>query len=207
MSCKNQNFDYIIKKNDTLPSILYKISNCENIDLNQNNLIIKANMWANSSLANAISSTETNIKLKNNYNISAASVEDYILIKKHNYFEYLKVESISDDDIYVSRGQLSSTPRNWGKYTQIKIIKIVDVECEKEITYNEAINLNGEKENIVSQQNLIYNWFAGDTSNPGEYFLEFEVTKNNGGITEWTKKFPSEKEGIKIQIIDNNLEI
>lgn len=207
MTCKKQNFDYIIKRNDTFPPILYNLPECEEINLDQQEISVTASMWSNSNLAFELNDTNINIKLKNNYNISTVSVDDYILIKKNNFFEYFKVVSINSDELEVLRAQLGSVARNWQKSNQIKIIKIFDIEAEKQILYNDSINLNGQTENIVSSQNLIYNWADGDTSSPGEYFLEFKVSKIKNGVVEWTKKFPGKEEGIKVQIIDNNLEI
>lgn len=207
MSCKQEDFDYIIKRNDTFPPISYVVPDCEGIDLSQEGLSVQVSMWANSNLASSLGSADTNIKFKNNYNISCVEINNHIIVKKYNSFEYLKVVSVNYDSIEVLRAQLGSSARVWEKSNQLKIIKLFDVEGEKKISYNDSINLNGEKENNVSLQELIYNWGESDTSKPGEYFLEFKLIKNNGSTIEWSKKFPSKKEGIKIQIVDNNLEV
>lgn len=207
MNCKKENFDYLIKKSDTFPPISYIIPDCEGINLDQDNLVVEVNMWANSNLANSLSQTDTNIKFKKNYNITCVEVNNYILLKKYNSFEYLKVISVNHDTIEVTRGELGSAIRAWEKGNQLKIIKLFGIEGEKKILYNNYINLKGESENTVSGQELIYNWAEEDTSNPGEYFLEFKLIKKNNNLIEWTKKFPSEKDGIRLQIVDNSIEI
>lgn len=205
MTCGNKQFDFTIKRGDTAPPIVYNILGCENIDISSSNILVTVSMWANSNLAYKINSTDTEIKFKNNYNITAADIDNYILLKKYNSFEYLKILSVDYDLITVSRSELSSVARDWDKGVELKIIKFLDVEGEKEVLYNESMNLNGELQSIISAQNLVYRWNDNDTVKPGEYFMEFKAS--NIDPPAWTRKFPTSEEGVKIQIIDNNLEI
>jgi uncharacterized membrane protein len=207
MGCTKPNFDYTIKKNDTKPFIKYLIEKCEDIDLSEENLIITASMWADSTLKNKLTNIDEYLELKNNYNLEAVKQGDYILIKKFNTSEHVIVSSIEETKINIQRAQLDSTAQNWIKGNEIKIIKFYEVEAEKEIEYNTSLNVKGEEETLPSSQNLIYKWQEGDTSSSGVFFLEFKVSKVDGEETLWIKKIPSHKEGISIKITNDSLEI
>jgi hypothetical protein len=207
MACDKENFDYIIKKNDTRPYVKYSMQDCEDIDLSEDDLFISVNMWANSNIKNKLSETDDYLELKNNYNLETIKVDDYILIKKFGSSEHFQVTSISDTKVYIQRGQLNSVAQSWARGSEIKIIKLYEVEAEKEIEYNTTLNIKGEEETVASSQNLLYKWSEGDTSSSGMFFLEFKVSKVDGEETLWTKKVPSNKEGISIKITNNSLEV
>lgn len=207
MDCKEKYFDYVIKKNDTMPYIKYNIKGCDEFDLSEEGIQVYASMWAASSLKNKIKEDETFLMFKNNYNLEAANVGDYILIKKLNKSEHALCTEIYDNGIIVQRGQLNSTASNFNRGDKFCVIKFYEVEAEKEIEYNNSINLNGEEKEEVSSQNLVYKWREGDTSSPGEFFLEFKVSKVVGEEIVWTKKYPSNKEGISIKITNDSIEI
>jgi len=207
MACKNEVFDYIIKKNDTKPDIIYTIKECDNIDLEEEGLIVTASMWANSNLKNKILADSTYLELKNNYNLESIQENNLILIKKYNFFEYLEVSSLDYNKVNINRAQAGSSSRVGEKGNEIKIIKFLELEATKDIQYNTKIELNGETSNVKSMQNLIYEWKENQTSSPGEFFIEFKISKILNGEILWTKKFPSEKEGISIKITNNNVEI
>jgi hypothetical protein len=207
MGCTEPNFDYTIKKNDTKPFIKYLIEKCEDIDLSEENLIITASMWADSTLKNKLTNIDEYLELKNNYNLESVKQGDYILIKKFNTSEHIVVSSIEETKINIQRAQLDSIAQNWVKGNEIKIIKFYEVEAEKEIEYNTTLNVKGEEETLPSSQSLVYKWQDGDTSSSGVFFLEFKVSKIDGAETLWTKKIPSNKEGISIKITNDSLEI
>jgi hypothetical protein len=207
MDCKEKYFDYIIKKNDTMPYIKYNVKGCDEIDLNEEGINITASMWSNSSLKNKINENETFLIFKNNYNLESVKEGEYILIKKFNKSEHMLCEEVYDNGIRVQRAQLSSEAISFGRGDKIQIIKFYEVEAEKEIEYNNSIDLNGKEKEEVSSQNLVYKWREGDTSSPGEFFLEFKVSKIIEDEIIWTKKYPSTKEGISIKITNDSIEI
>lgn len=207
MICNNQQYDLIIKRGDTKPPVVYVMPDCDDIDLSDEAIQITVSMWSKANLSSKISSLDTNIKFKNNYNITSVSLDNYILLKKYNSFEYIKVIEVNHDSIIVTRAELSSDSRDWEKGSDLKIIKLLDVEGDKEILYNDIIDLNGQTQKMVSARRLIYNWVEGDTVKPGDYFMEFKVSKFDGPSLLWSRKFPLVEEGIKIQITDDNLEI
>lgn len=207
MSCTESNFDYIIKKNDTKPFIKYKIQDCDDTDLTEDNLVVTASMWASSTLKNKIKINDTTLELKNNYNLEAVSSGDYLLVKKFNFSENMLVASLDNTLIAVERAQLGSDAIDFDRGNQIKIIKFYEVEAEKELEYNTQLNINGEQTSELSSQSLVYTWSEGDTSSPGIFFLEFKVSKVVGSETLWTKKYPSNKEGISIKITNDSIEV
>jgi hypothetical protein len=207
MDCKEKYFDYIIKKNDTMPYIKYNIKGCDELDLSEDGISVTASMWSTSSLKNKINEDETFLMFKNNYNLEAVEEGDYILIKKLNKSEHTLCEEVYDNGVRVQRAQLSSEATSFGRGDKIQIIKFYEVEAEKEIEYNNSIDLNGKEKEEVSSQNLVYKWREGNTSSPGEFFLEFKVSKIVEDEIIWTKKYPSTKEGISIKITNDSIEI
>jgi hypothetical protein len=69
--------------------------------------------------------------------------------------------------------------------------------------------MQGEEETSLAESYLVYDWLDSDTSHPGDYLFEFKVTKMNPEtqVIEWTRKYPAEKEGISVKILDGNLEV
>jgi hypothetical protein len=207
MSCKEKYFDYIIKKNDTMPYIRYNLKGCDELDINDEEIFVSASMWSISFLKNKISDNETFLAFKNNYNLESIKEGNYLLAKKINKSENMLVIETTDEGVFVQRAELGSLATNFNRGDKINIIKFYEVEAEKEIEYNDYIDLKGEKKEKVSSQNLLYRLREGDTSFPGEYFLEFKISKINEHGTIWTRKYPSHKEGISIKITNDTLEI
>jgi hypothetical protein len=207
MDCKEKHFDYVIKKNDTMPYIKYSLKGCDELDVSEENIFVFASMWAPTSLKNKILESETFLVFKNNYNLEAANIEDYLLVKKVNKFEYMTVTEATEKGVFVQRSQLESSASNFNKGDKVNIIKFYEVEAEKEIEYNMYIDINGDQKEEVSSQSLVYKLKESDTYSPGEFFFEFKVSKIVDGEVIWVKKYPSNKEGISIKITNDTIEI
>ena len=109
----------------------------------------------------------------------------------------------------VNRGQLGTDPLNWRKGSVVKIIKFINSPATKELVNSTSLNMQGDEETTLSESYLVYNWLDSDTALPGDYLFEFKVTKINHdtSATEWTRKYPSDQEGITVKILDGNLEV
>jgi len=110
----------------------------------------------------------------------------------------------------VDRAQLGTAALNWKKGTVVKMIRFINSPATKELVNSTSLNMQGDEETTLAESYLIYNWLDDfDTSLPGDYLLEFKVTKINSETSnvEWTRKYPSEKEGISVKILDGNLEV
>jgi hypothetical protein len=209
MACSDSKYDFIIKRNSTQPSLRLKVYDCDWSPIDLSKFEITASMWANAKLKKDISNSDFEILLADNVGLSAVVPGDVILLKSTGAHELVQVASIVDNAIMVTRGYFETTPASWKKGTSIKIIKIMNSSATYDLVREDVIKLDGTKElNVLVESYLVYNWFVDDTRVPGEYYLEFKVIEKNAQdeiIS--SRKYPSEKEGIYLNILDNNLEI
>jgi hypothetical protein len=169
---------------------------------------ITASMWANAKLKKDISDSDTEILFADNIGLNSVIPEDVLLLKSSSDHELVQVSSIENNNITVTRGYFDTTSINWKKGTNIKIIKIMNSSATYDLVKEDVMKLNGTVEkNVLVESYLVYNWFVDDTRVPGEYYFEFKVIERNESdeITS-SRKYPEEKEGIFVNILDNNLE-
>lgn len=207
-NCNNYTYDFVIKRNSTQPSIRLKIYDCDMSPIDLTNKEITANMWANAKLKKDISDTDIEILLADNIGINTVVPEDILLLKSSSNHELVQVTEILDNIITVDRGYFDTTAINWKKGTNIKIIKIMNSSATYDMVREDVIKLNGTVEqNVLVESYLVYNWFLDDTRVPGEYYFEFKVLeKDENDEIISSRKYPEEKEGILVNILDNNLE-
>lgn len=209
-NCKNNNYtyDFVIKRNSTQPSIRLKIYDCDMSPVDLTNKEITVNMWSNAKLKKDIQDTDTEIFFADNVGLTTVIPDDILLLKNTSDHELIQVSEIIDNTIMVERGYFDTTPLNWKKGTNIKIIKIMNSSATYDLVREDVIKLNGTVEqNVLVESYLVYNWFVDDTRVPGEYYFEFKVVeKNVDGEIISSRKYPEEKEGILVNILDNNLE-
>ena len=213
MACNNNNYEFLIKRNDTSPSLKYKIFDCDSspIDLT-GDYTIEASMWSNAKLKKDIDVSQQEILFANNVGFDTVWVGGNLLLKTSNSYETLTVTAIDsyNNSITVDRAQLGTAALNWKKGTVVKMIRFINSPATKELVNSTSLNMQGDEETTLAESYLIYNWLDDfDTSLPGDYLLEFKVTKINSETSnvEWTRKYPSEKEGISVKILDGNLEV
>lgn len=212
MACNNNNYEFLIKRNDTSPSLKYKIFDCDSspIDLTED-YTIEASMWSNAKLKKDINTVQQEILFANNVGFDTVWVGGNLLLKTSNSYETLTVTAVDsyNNSITVDRAQLGTAALNWKKGTVVKMIRFINSPATKELVNSTSLNMEGDEETTLAESYLIYNWLDDfDTSLPGDYLLEFKVTKINSDTSvEWTRKYPSEKEGISVKILDGNLEV
>ena len=177
MPCNNNNFEFIIKKNDTNPPLRYKIFDCDSnpVDL-EGDFLVEASMWSNAKIKKDIDDAQQDISFADNVGFETASIGSNLLLKTSNRYELMTVEDVDDINkiIYAQRAQLNSVASVWKKGSPIKIIKFLNFPATKELEYSDGIDINGEKTTSLSGSYLVYNWNGLDTSTPGEYFFEFK---------------------------------
>jgi len=209
MACAESKYDFIIKRNSTQPSLRLKVYDCDWSPIDLSKFEITASMWANAKLKKDINDSDFEILLANNVGLSAVVPGDVILLKNTGTHELVQVASIVNNAVMVTRGYFETTSTSWKKGTSIKIIKIMNSGATYDLVKEDVMKLDGTKElNVLVESYLVYNWFVDDTRVPGEYYLEFKVIERNAQdeiIS--SRKYPSEKEGIYLNILDNNLEI
>jgi hypothetical protein len=209
MACADSKYDFIIKRNSTQPSLRLKVYDCDWSPIDLSKFEITASMWANAKLKKDISDSDFEILLADNVGLNTVIPGDVILLKSSADHELVQVASIVDNAIMVTRGYFETTAVSWKKGTSIKIIKIMNSSATYDLVREDVIKLDGTKElNVLVESYLVYNWFVDDTRVPGEYYLEFKVIERNAQdeiIS--SSKYPSEKEGVYLNILDNNLEI
>jgi len=209
MACADSKYDFIIKRNSTQPSLRLKVYDCDWSPIDLSKFEITASMWANAKLKKDINDSDFEILLANNVGLSAVVPGDVILLKNTGTHELVQVASIVNNAVMVTRGYFETTSTSWKKGTSIKIIKIMNSGATYDLVKEDVMKLDGTKElNVLVESYLVYNWFVDDTRVPGEYYLEFKVIERNAQdeiIS--SRKYPSEKEGIYLNILDNNLEI
>jgi len=209
MACADSKYDFIIKRNSTQPSLRLKVFDCDWSPIDLSKFEITASMWANAKLKKDISDSDFEILLADNVGLNTVIPGDVILLKSSADHELVQVASIVDNAIMVTRGYFETTAVSWKKGTSIKIIKIMNSSATYDLVREDVIKLDGTKElNVLVESYLVYNWFVDDTRVPGEYYLEFKVIERNAQdeiIS--SSKYPSEKEGVYLNILDNNLEI
>jgi hypothetical protein len=213
MACNNNNnYEFLIKRNDTSPSLRYKIFDCDSspIDLTED-YTLEASMWSNAKLKKDLDTVNQEILFANNIGFETVSVGTNLLLKTSNSYETLVVTAVDsyNNTITVDRAQLGTDALNWKKGTVIKIIKFINSPATKELVNSTSLNMQGEEETSLAESYLVYDWLDSDTSLPGDYLFEFKVTKKNPEtqVVEWTRKYPAEKEGISVKILDGNLEV
>jgi hypothetical protein len=209
MACADSKYDFIIKRNSTQPSLRLKVFDCDWSPIDLSKFEITASMWANAKLKKDISYSDFEILLADNVGLNTVIPGDVILLKSSADHELVQVASIVDNAIMVTRGYFETTAVSWKKGTSIKIIKIMNSSATYDLVREDVIKLDGTKElNVLVESYLVYNWFVDDTRVPGEYYLEFKVIERNAQdeiIS--SSKYPSEKDGDYLNILDNNLEI
>jgi hypothetical protein len=207
-NCKKYEYDFIIKRNSTQPSVRLKIYDCDRSPIDLTGKEITTSMWADAKLKKDIDESEFEILLADNIGLNSVIPDDVILIKNNSSHELMQVSTIVDNRIMVTRGYFSTTPNSWKKGANIKIIKIMNSSATYDLVREDVIKLNGTVEkNVLVESYLVYNWFLDDTRVPGDYYLEFKVIeRNENDEIISSRKYPEEKEGIFVSILDNNLE-
>lgn len=223
--------DFLIKRNDTKPDFKVKVDDCDGpIDLTD--LVLEASMWVNGRLKVAMPSTAEYLSLADNIGFNQVMIGDVIVINRPRQNEYMLVTAFDEDNYYiqVQRGYHGTTPQNWKKGQDLKVIKFMNVPSTTLMNLDDVINIDGTtNSDVLTESFLVYNWQATDTCLPGCYFFEFKLMKMVTSVpfaamstipsfsdpsvinyrcglpvnVEWIRRFPADSEGYKIKIYDS----
>lgn len=204
----NNNYDFVIKRNSTQPSIRLKIYDCDGGPIDLTNKEVTASMWANAKLKRDINENSFEVSLADNIGLNTVIPDDILLLKNSYNHELVQVSSIVNNTLMVTRGYFDTNPTSWKRGTGIKIIKIMNSGATFDLVKEDVMKLNGTIEkNVLVESYLVYNWFVDDTRVPGKYYFEFKVIeRNENDEIVSSRKYPEEKEGISVNILDSNLE-
>ncbi len=207
--CGNsKSVDFCIKRHDTRPSLRISVSDCDGaIDLTDENLFLEASMWFEAKLKSKLDVGASTISLADNTGFDQISIGDVVLLNNVRNPEQLTVLSIDEVTklIYVSRGQNSTAEQNWQKGSTLKIFRFLRQQAHIESVFEENKNIDETITEELVDTFLVFDWSENQTSLPGYYFIEFRLIKvlENDEI-EWEKRFPLEKNGFLINIIDSS---
>lgn len=199
-----------IKRYDTHPPLRVAIEECEeNIDFSDESLILTYNMWSHSKLKSNITNTEEYIALADNINYYQNNIGDKILISNPRNVEVMNILEFNEENksIKVERAQEGTTAQSWKKGEEIKIFRKIDGNATIEVIKEDILQTDGTiLENQVIENIFVANWDEIATEIPGCYWLEFKLSKidENNNI-EWTRRFPSNKEGFFIRIVESSI--
>lgn len=134
--------------------------------------------------------------------------------------------------VQVQRGYNGTLSRGWPKGNGMRIFRMMNVPAEYETIYDDILQADGTTlQDQLMQSFLVYEWTDNDTCLPGCYLLEFKLLKMQsdeevslsiqanvppswtpstvdykcakGEGVEWIRRFPADKEGFLIQVINS----
>jgi hypothetical protein len=212
--------DFTIRRHDTLPSFKVAVEDCDGpLDLEDEDIIVEANMWFNAKLKVAIDESETTLSFADNIGFYQVLPNDIIIMDRIRTPEYMLVVSIDEDsktiEVQRSYNGVSST---WAKGNAMKIFRFINNPAAIEMLKEDITSPDGTTQHdVLTDTFLVYDWTSLDTCAPGCYYLEFKVFKQlleeeeeisvipycvqPPGI-EWIRRFPVAAEGFLVKIIN-----
>lgn len=202
-------------------------------DLTDESLVVEISMWVNAKLRTAITAEDTALRLADNIGFDQIMVGDIIVMNQVRAPEYMLVTNFDEVNkfVQVQRGYSGTLAKPWIKGTGLKIFRIMGATASYELAYEDILQVDGTtlKDQLVDSF-LVYEWDANDTCLPGCYVVEFKLLKmtvvesvsmlatsdipswspstidyhcDKGIGVDWIRRFPSNKEGFIIEIIDS----
>lgn len=173
--------DFSIKRHDTLPVFKVSVEDCDGpLDLEGDDIVLEANMWANAKLKTLVSTTDTSFALADNIGFYQVMVNDIIIMDRIRLPEHMLVTAIDEDNklIYVHRGYNGTNISQWAKGSSLRIFRMLNAPAVIEMVKEDITGPDGEtQEDVLTATYLTYPWTAEDTCLPGCYWLEFKVFK------------------------------
>lgn len=186
---------FSIKKNDTRPSFRVSVEDCEDFDWEDENLVLKYNMWFKAKLKNDIIKTDNVIYFADNLGFDKIIENDIIFLETNRRQEQMLVLGIdeSNKSIQVQRSYNSTSEEDWKKGSDLKIFRVLEQDAEIEVLLEDVTQTDGTiLENQISDVFFVVNWDVDSTKTSGCYFLEFKLKKiNSSNILEWSKTIPN----------------
>lgn len=199
--------DFCIKRLDTYPYLKVSID-CENgIDFSDAGLLLTYSMWSNSKIKNTITEADESISLADNIGFKKADIGDKIVFVDSRNTEIALITGFNEENktIQILRAQEGTTAKTWARGNSVKIFRVSNESGVIEVETDDILQIDGTiKENQIVNNYFIAPWNENSTKISGCYWLEFRLEKTNNEEILWTKKFPSNKEGFLIKIIESS---
>jgi len=174
--------DLTIRRHDTKPVFRFDIEDCDGpIDLTD--MVLEVSMWVAAKLKKAITTADTYFGLADNVGFDQAQVGDIIVMGRVRAPEQMLVTGFDEANklIQVQRGYNGSIIANYPKGSSLKIFRILNAVGTTEMVREDIPQVDGTtKTDVLTRSSLIYEWQAGDTCNPGCFWLEFKLLKMEG---------------------------
>lgn len=200
--------DFCIKRNDTMPPLRIAISDCYGaVDLTDENLALEANMWFEAKLKTNIDESDISFSFADHIGFDQISVGDVIVTGRSRNPERMLVIDIDEysKTVFVERAYDGTASYPWKKGTVVYVFKFTDEPAEIESVFEDIEDIEGNIQTELVETYMVYNWSSGQTDLPGCYWLEFKLMRlKQDGSIEWVKRFPLEKDGFLINIIDSS---
>lgn len=200
----NSDVDFCVKRFDSKPPFKIELNDCDGpFDLTD--LVAEVNMWANAKLKTAILSTDTQFALVDNIGFEQILIGDVIWMDRVRSPEQMLVTGFDEINslVFVQRGYNGTTASDWKKGTKLKIFRFFNAAAQTEMILEDITQIDGTiLQDQLIQSFLVYDWGPQDTATPGCYYLEFKLIKMDGCAIEWIRRFPSEKAGFVIRILN-----
>ena len=215
--------DFTIKRHDTRPVFKVDITDCDQ-PINLTNLVVEVSMWVNAKLKLNITNLTSTIQFADNIGFEQINLETIIQVGVGRAFERMLVESIDEENktVTVFRGQMNTEVYNWKKGTSIRLLRFLNNSALGEMEFQDVEQLDGNVlDNQLIRSTLIYAWMSDDTCLSGKYFLEFKLLETYvtvsppvasnvpnyhcylGDNVLWARRFPNDKEGFLIEVLDS----
>lgn len=220
--------DFKTKQYSTYPPLKIQVFDCDDAPYDMKDLVIEASMWSTAKLKFDINSSDDLIQFADNIGYNTVGTNSILHLSTGRDFERMAISGFDDVNkiIQVERSVCSTYARSWKKGTPIKILRFFNKPAEAELVYDDEEQLDGTIiENKLVKSFLVYNWNPEDVCLPGKYFFEFKVLKmllttnlsNDNVISvndlnyhcslgtgvEWARRFPVEKDGFIIEILQS----
>lgn len=173
--------DFTIKRHDTMPSFKVALEDCEGpFELDEDDLVVEVNMWANAKLKSAITNSDTYFALSGNIGFEQAMVGDIIIMDRVRMPEHMLVLGFDEQNclIQVQRGYNGTQASAWKRGAKLRIFRLLDAPAEIELVRGDITEEDGRVlEDQLTEAFLVYDWTANSTCTPGCYWLEFKLLK------------------------------
>jgi hypothetical protein len=171
--------DFIIRRRTTVPSFKVAVEDCDGpLDLQGENIVVEASMWAKARLKAKILDTDTSFSLADSIGFYQVMIDDIIVMDRIRSPEHMLVTGFNEDNktITVQRGYNGTVSSNWAKGSGMRIFKFINAPATVEVIRGDVTSPDGiVTPNVISDTFLVYEWANKDTCLPGCYWLEFRV--------------------------------
>ena len=173
--------DFTIKRHDTKPDFKVLVEDCDGaMDLQDDNLILEANIWFYAKLKADITEEDTYFRLVNDVGFDQALVGDIIVMDRARLPEHMLVTAFDEKNklIQVQRAYNGTSASEWSKGDGMRIFRAMNAPAEIESVLEDIQQMDGTTlTDQLVETYLVYEWQENDTCLSGCYLLEYKLLK------------------------------